>query len=181
MSCLWECLRKRINKHNLNEIEGVALLSADHSIITLDANEDDWMEARGMTADIQKIQNILFSDAGALMDEDFKQNLKDYLETKTRIITEQNIMDSIDINTKEVAQDIIRKYEIEQHKTEIEHLLKSVNDPSQIKQPKSIKGDIFPESRENSDVVDNINECNMKAPESSRDNNPSCQKAVVLI
>lgn len=134
MSCLWRCLRRKIATHN--EIEGVALLSADHSIITLDANEDDLLEARGVTDEIQQIHNILFSDAAAVMDEGLRQKLKDYMDAKTRTVTQQNIMDAININSKGVAKDVVRKLDVVQRQTEMEHLLGTVIEgPSPLKRP----------------------------------------------
>lgn len=129
MSCLWRCLRRKMAEHKLNEIEGVALLSANHSIVTLDATEEDLLEARGECDKLRQIQDVLFSDAAQVMDEGLKRKLKDYIDTKTKAVAQQNIMDKINIDTEGVAQDMVQILDVEQQKTRMEHLLGSVINP----------------------------------------------------
>lgn len=105
-------------------------MSADHSIVTLDATEDDLLDARGVTEEIKRLRDILFSDAAAAMDENLRQKVMDYITTKSRTVAQQNIMDAININTKGVAQDVLRKLDVDQRKTEIEHLLGTVVEPA---------------------------------------------------
>lgn len=128
-------------ERKLNEIEGVSLLSAGHCIVTLDATEDDLLEARGESDKLRQIQDVLFSDAAQAMDEGLKQKLKDYMDTKTKAVARQNIMDTINIDTKGVAQDMIQILDVGQRQTEIEHLLGSVISPLSAHQTLAHAGD----------------------------------------
>jgi hypothetical protein len=130
MACLWRCFRRQIATHKLNEIEGVALLSADHSIVTLDANEDDLVESRGVTDEIQKLTSLLSTSADS-MDEGFKSKLKGYVHTHLKTVAQENILGSINISSREVAQNMLRKVGVDQRRTELEYLLGAVVDPEE--------------------------------------------------
>ena len=132
MSCLWRCLRWAKCEHPGNKVEGWSLLSDDHAIVYMDATEDDLLEARGETEDLRQIQNVLSSEAAQVMDEGMKQMLKDYMEAKTRTMAQRNFMDTININSRGVAQDVMQIMDVGQRQIEIEHLLGSVINPMSV-------------------------------------------------
>lgn len=120
------------SRHRFNQIEGVALLSSDHSIVNLDTDEDDLIEARGAVDEINRLQQFLYSDASVAMEESMKKNLEDYLETKKRTISQKHVMDAINITTKGVAKDVVRKITLDQQQAEVQHLLKSIIDTPMV-------------------------------------------------
>lgn len=125
LTCLrriW-CLKK---EKKLDKVEKWALLSADHAIVYMDATEDDLM---GETEYVNQIQDVLGSEAAQVIDEGTKKMLKDYLDAKTRTVAQRNIMDTININSKGVAQDVIQILDVGQRQSEMEHLLGSVINP----------------------------------------------------
>ena len=124
----WIAYRRK----NIHEIEGIALLSDDHSIVTLDANEEDLLEARGVADEIQKLTDILYSDAATAIDDGLKTKLQHYIKTKSKTVAQQNVMDAINISSEGVARDVIRKMDVAQRQTEIEHLLCTVTAPTSL-------------------------------------------------
>lgn len=115
---------------DLNRVESVALLSADHSVVCLDAGEDDMRGARGAVAEVSKLQELLSSDVAMAMDDTMKKSMRDYLDVKLRTISQKHVMDAINITSNSVANDVVQRIHLDQQRAEVSHLLKSVIDTS---------------------------------------------------
>ena len=108
------------------------MLSADHTFVTLDLNEDDCRSVREVSTKMTKLKGILDSGATSGMLEGLWSKLHDFVHDEMNITEQEKMMEVIDIDAKGVAQLILRKMVVDQRQTEIEHLLGTVAAPAVI-------------------------------------------------
>ena len=123
MKCM-NCRRMKIEK--LNEVERVNVLGSDHEIVSLDAKEEDYIQARGVFNEIKKLQDFLYSDTAKNMDSKIKDMLSSYLDSKMRTMTQKNFMDALNLDTDVVAKDIHLKVKEDQRRTGVEHIIQTM-------------------------------------------------------
>ena len=101
-------------------------MSADHNIVYLNATEEDYAQDRSLFEEIRKLRDFLCSSAAVGLDPKIKNTLLRYLDSKTKTLTEKNLMDALNLDTDVVANDIGMKMREEMRKTGLEHEIQTL-------------------------------------------------------
>ena len=110
----------------INKIEGVPLLSSEHSIVFLDTTEEDSRDTRQVLDDIEKIQQVLASEQSTVLGGKLKSTMQSYLDSIVSTRSQRQLIDSFNITSDKVAYDIVEGLKLDQQMDTMNRLLSSV-------------------------------------------------------